>query len=267
LTGLLNVICNSEKRKGLLVLLSRSGPKTLDEIKQVLGVTTSGMLPQIRILEKEHLVERRGKEYGLTSLGNLVMTHYQPLEDTIRVLENQKIYWRDHDISAIPAEMRLRIHELKNLQIVESGVEDSFEPRQNLLENVTSSRRICSVSPVLYQHYPRLFSELAQNGREIAFVLTKKALLKIKEDHLPLLEEGLLHPNACIYMFDGDIRLAHVVTDSYFSLSLFLNNGIFDSTRDLVSRDPGSLGWGHDLFSAFMERSRRISSLSDISGR
>ena len=65
MADLLCTICYSQKRKNLLMLL-KDGPKSWEEIKASLHVTSTGMLPQIKILEDEKLICRKGKEYGLT---------------------------------------------------------------------------------------------------------------------------------------------------------------------------------------------------------
>jgi predicted transcriptional regulator len=53
--GLINFLVDSEKRKNLLLLL-RGNSKTLDEIREPLKVTSSGIIPQIRKMEERHLI-------------------------------------------------------------------------------------------------------------------------------------------------------------------------------------------------------------------
>ncbi|MDD5617348.1 MAG: DUF1724 domain-containing protein, partial [Candidatus Methanoperedens sp.] len=63
---------------------------------------------------------------------------------------------------------------------------------------------------------------------------------------------------ASLYISDVDIRLACVVTDVFFSISLFYKNGVFDSRKDLVSFDGSALAWGEELFNYYRERSQKI---------
>ena len=65
---LLNVISASDKRRNLLMLLN-SGPQEWDDIKRILKVTSTGMLPQIKILEEEHLIEQNGQKVFINSDG------------------------------------------------------------------------------------------------------------------------------------------------------------------------------------------------------
>jgi len=56
-TKLLDTLTFSEKRENLLILL-KEGPRTLEEIRAKLNVTSSGMIPLIRKLEERNLVQR-----------------------------------------------------------------------------------------------------------------------------------------------------------------------------------------------------------------
>ena len=70
MSDLLSVISASEKRRNLLILLN-SGPKEWDEIKNTLSVTSTGMLPQVKILEEERLIAS-GKNFSLTPMGRVL---------------------------------------------------------------------------------------------------------------------------------------------------------------------------------------------------
>jgi predicted transcriptional regulator len=52
-----------------------------------------------------------------------------------------------------------------------------------------------------------------------------------------------------------------VVTDTYFSISLFYNSGVFDSKNDVVSYDPSARIWGERIFAYYRDRSEKIESL------
>ena len=108
MSELLGVVTASEKRKGLLILL-RDGPKVWDEIKTELDVTASGMLPQIKILEDEGLIAKEGRKISLTDIGRLVVHHLGPFDTTLTVIDQQKKFWQDHDIEALPPDFFVRI--------------------------------------------------------------------------------------------------------------------------------------------------------------
>ena len=74
-----------------------------------------------------------------------------------------------------------------------------------------------------------------------------------------MLLEGLQYDNARLSVCDNDVRFAYIVTDIYFSLSLFTQNGIFDSIRDIVSYESSALRFGEDLFSYYLDKSCPVS--------
>ncbi len=257
LTG---IIFSSDKRKRLLLFL-KNGPRTWEEIKANLDVTSSGMLPQLHILENEGLIIRSGKEYRLSDLGKLIVYFMEPLVSTIESLDNNKKFWKEHNIGAIPFEMLTRFAELRNVSIIECSMEESFEPHAQFLHRIRQSASVKGISPLVHPRYPQFFLEGAKQGKNISLILTKNAFNKIRKEYSSHLEEGLQYPNAALYVYHGDIHFAFIVTESYFSLSLFFHNDVFDSKRDLISADPSALAWGNDLFSHYQSRSERITRL------
>ncbi|MFA4860403.1 helix-turn-helix transcriptional regulator [Methanoregula sp.] len=254
MSDLIAVVTTSEKRKRLLILL-RDGPRLWNEIQTQLNVTPSGMLPQIKILEDEGLIFKEGKQFHLTDLGRLVVFHLEPFDKTLKVIDQQKKFWQEHDIEAIPQEFFVRIGEIKNPQILEAGIEESFEPHNQFLEMILQSKKVAGLSPIVHPIYPRFFLTLAQEGHDVQLILTKGAYKKVKKEYYDMLLEALQYKNARLSIYEDDVRFAYIVTDIYFSMSLFMKNGIFDSTRDIVSNDPSAIRYGEDLFSHFLKKS------------
>lgn len=258
MAGLLSVIISSEKRRNLLLFL-KEGPRTWDQIKNELKVTATGMLPQIHILEKEDLVVREGRMCSLTDTGKLVAHHLEPFDRTIRVISQQRKFWREHDITAFPHEFFIRLGELQNLQILEAGVEESFEPHAQFLERIFHSERVAGVSPIVHPLYPKFFLSRAEEGRDIRLILTKRAFSRIRKDYQDMLLQGLEYRNAGLSVCEDDIRFANIVTDTHITMGFFLKNGIFDSSREVVSTEPSAIRWGMDLFSYYLNHSRPVS--------
>ncbi|MCK9593152.1 MAG: winged helix-turn-helix domain-containing protein [Methanoregula sp.] len=266
MSDLLAIVTTSEKRKKLLILLD-SGPQRWDEIKIQLNVTASGMLPQIKILEEKGLIIKEDKEYSLTDLGRLVVYYLEPFDKTLTVIEQQKKFWQDHDIEAFPRDFFFRIGDLKNPQIIEASTEESFEPHNQFLEMILRSKQVSGISPIVHPVYPKFFLSLAQDGREVQLILTKNAYGKIKKEYHHMLLEGLQFENARLSICEEDVRFAYIVTDIYFSMGLFLKNGIFDSKRDIVSNDPSAIMFGKDLFSYYLKKSHPVNKEGVYSGQ
>lgn len=257
MSNLLATVTTSEKRKNLLIQL-REGPQSWEEIKTHLNVTASGMLPQIKILEEEELIAKEGGLFQLTDTGYLVAHHLYTFDKTLTVIDQQKKFWQEHDLRALPQDFFVRLGDLTNPQIVEAGLEESFEPHAQFLEMILKSKKVAGISPIVHPIYPRFFLSLAQEGREVRLILSKNAFTKIKKEYYDLLFEGVQFENAHLLIYEDNMKFAYIVTEGYFCLSLFKKNGIFDSNRDLTSTDPSAIKWGEDLFSYFSERSRPV---------
>ncbi|KCZ70493.1 hypothetical protein ANME2D_02513, partial [Candidatus Methanoperedens nitroreducens] len=153
---LLDIITSSDKRKKILLLL-QDGPITLGEIRRTLNFNATGILPQIRILEERNLVRQEGKQYALTGIGQIVAKHLEPLVKTVQVIEQQEEFWREHDLTAIPFQLLMKISELGDTQIIESSIEELFEPHKEFLGNILESRRVMGISPIVHPVYPDFF--------------------------------------------------------------------------------------------------------------
>ena len=184
--------------------------------------------------------------------------HLEPFDTILTVIDQQKKFWQEHDIEALPPEFFVRIGEIKNPQIIEAGLEDSFEPHNQFLEMILQSKKVAGLSPLVHPIYPRFFLSLAKQGHEVNLILTKSAYKKIKKEYYDMLLEGLQYENARLSIYESDVRFAYIVTDIYFSMGLFMKNGIFDSTRDIVSNDPSAIRFGEDLFSHYLKMSRPV---------
>lgn len=258
---LLSVVALSEKRKNLLIYLLE-GPKALNEIKSSLKVTATGVLPQLRILQQRNLVfQREDKRYALTRLGTVVARHLFPLVKTLEVIERHENFWEEHSTEAVPMPLLLRIGELGNCELVENPPEHAYEPHREFLENLKRSTRVAGISPVFHPLYPEFFLRLAQNGVEVSLILTRRVFERVKEEYARTLNDFLNLKNADMYLYEGDIALACVATDVFFSLSLFYKDGTFDPHRDLISYDESALKWGMDLFNYYRKRSVKIEAL------
>jgi predicted transcriptional regulator len=257
---LLNVISASDKRRNLLILLNSSGPQEWDDVKRILNVTSTGMLPQIKILEEEHLIERDGRRFSLTPMGKVLTTHMEPLIKTMEIFDKNRKFWGEHNIGVLPLEILLHIGELGNYQIVENPDVEIFDVN-TFLKNISTSKVLKGISHTVHPRYPSFFLSLAKKGVETSLILTPGVYQVIKEKYRNLLEEWLECKNAHLYVPPDDIKFSFVVTDTYFSISLFYTSGVFDSKNDVVSFDPSAQKWGERIFSYYQKQSKKIESL------
>lgn len=255
---LLNVISASDKRRNLLILLN-SGPQEWDDIKRILNVTSTGMLPQIKILEEEHLIERDGRRFSLTPMGKVLATHLEPLLKTMEIFDRNRKFWGEHNLGVLPPELLLDIREIGNYQILETADEEIFGISE-FLNNIFRAKMIKGISHTVHPKFPDFFLNLAKKGVPMSLILTPGVFKIIREKYGDVLEEGLKYKTSTVYVSRKDIKFSYIITDSYFSLSLFYNNGVFDSKHDVVSYDTSALAWGERVFSCYLKDAEKIDS-------
>ncbi len=77
-----DLVFSSEKRKQILMQL-REGPKSMEEIVDILNVSPTSVYPQIKLLKEGHLLYREKDKYKLTLIGEAVAEKMQPFLDTL----------------------------------------------------------------------------------------------------------------------------------------------------------------------------------------
>ena len=259
-TKLLDILTFSEKRENLLILL-RDGPKSLEEIRSSLNVTSSGMIPQIRRLEERNLVHRVGKNYELSDMGMIVTNTLIPLVKTTEFIEKHEHFLNEHDMKAIPAHLLTRVFEFADSNLAESKISELYEPHKEFMKYIPDSRKFLGIAPVFHHSYPPLFLKLAESGRQVSIILTREVFEKVKKEYEVELSKFIELENGQLFISNEIIRLASAVMDNFFSMSLFFKKGGYDSQRELISSDKTAIKWGEELFYHFTANSKKVKNL------
>jgi len=213
-TDLINFLVNSEKRKNLLLLL-RGSSKTLDEIREPLKVTSSGIIPQIRKMEERHLIAQVNRKYELTEIGGVIADYYSNFEGIEKIFNNNIKFWDEHKISAIPGEFRLRLHELGNYETVRSTPTDIFKPHHEDLRNLTNSTLMKGLSPVMHPDYPRHICDMVEKGMHVSIIITDEILEILEKTYMEELKKCSGFKNICLSVCHEKIEFAFVATDRF----------------------------------------------------
>lgn len=246
-TSLLDLAFLSEKRTNLLLLLEE-GPKTADEIKKDLNVSSTSIMPQIKKLKEGSLILLgEGSKYRLSEVGEIVVEKMVPLLNTVRIFEENYDYWINHDFSGIPEHLLNRIDELGTYFLLEPDMNRLFEVPEEFKKNLLESRRIMIFFSFFHPLYLNLYSELVKKDAEVSFILTKPVLERMKNDYKKELSFLLESKKTKIYIYDKNLTFKSVVTERFCSLLLFDTRGKFDYQR-LISYDESALKWCENLF-------------------
>ncbi|MCQ1537247.1 winged helix-turn-helix domain-containing protein [Methanosarcina sp. KYL-1] len=254
---LLGTLFLSDKRKDLLLLLMEE-PRNIDEVKNILNVTSSAIMTQIKILISQGLIIHDDDLYKLSDIGKVVVKKMKPLLNTLGVFSENMDYWENHNISAIPVHLLDRIEDLGHCEFVEPDLDRMYETPQKIEENLIRSAHVKEVSSYFNPAYPSTYVELIRKGTDVSLIITKPVFERLKKEYGTALQEYLKRENAKIFVCDCPIRVASsVVTNRFMALSLFYKNGIYHN-HAMMSSEESALKWGEDLFLHYMKNSKEI---------
>lgn len=254
---LLGTLFLSDKRKDLLLLLMEE-TRNIDEIKNILNVTSSAIMTQIKILINQGLIIHEDDLYRLSDIGVVIVKKMNPLLNTLRVFSENKDYWENHNISAIPPHLLERIEELGHCEFVEPELDRMYETPKRIEEKLIRSTQVMEISSYFNPAYSSTYIELIKKGTKVCLIITKPIFERLKNEYSAVLQEYLTRENANIFVCNCPIKVASsVVTDRFIAISLFYKNGIFHN-HAMMSSEETALKWGEDLFLHYMKNSNLI---------
>jgi len=254
---LIDLLFMSQKRRDLMLLL-RNGGKTLEEIVDILDVTPTGMLPQIKKLKEEFLVVQDDKEYRLTSLAEVLVEKMKPLLDILEVIEEHKDFWQERDLSGLPPAFLERLNELKPYYLVNPDPNKIFETPAVYLENVEKSKNILHLSSIFHPVFPETFLRTENNDVEITLIVTKKIYERLKNDFKKELKFYLTQEKKRLFVCADEIKIAMLTKTEHFMMADFLTwKGAYDQER-VISFEPVPLKWAEDLILHYKEQAQEI---------
>ncbi len=257
--GLLSILTFSEKRKDILFLLEGK-PCTLSDIREYFNVTSPEISPRIKEMVKYNLIEKVDKHYHITPIGLAMVKHFRPFLEIIETIEKNESFWKEHYLGDIPQNMIDNLMELKNSELVSDSIENIYESHKTFTENISKSSFLKGVSSIFIPTYPDFVVGMAQRDVPTSLILTEKVFSKVRDEHREKLEYYLNASQTELFVV-ADVKVAFVVTDVFFSMSLFFNPDTYDPRDDLVGYDQSSLKWGSDLFDHYKGMSRQITSI------
>jgi predicted transcriptional regulator len=257
---LIDTIFFSDKRKNLLLLL-KDGPKTIEEIKTRLEVSSSPIMAQIRILLKEGLLVQEGDSYELSLKGKLIVPKMEPLLSIFQVFDENHDYWARQNLRTLPLHLLERIGELGSCKEFVPEKTHIFDYPPEIMDPLYKSKTVMEISSFFRPGYPSLYLDLAKRGIEVSLILERPIYERLVSDFREEVEEFLNLKNTSIFVCDNKIELASsIVTDRFISLSMISKEGRYYN-HEMVSFEKSALLWGHDLFNYYKDLSEQITQI------
>ncbi len=255
---LTDVVFRSQKRRDLLLLLGEE-PRTMEEIKTLLDVSPTAILPQIKRLTDSDLVIQKNGSYELTDMGDQVFKKVQSLVNVLTLLERDN-YWIEHDLSGIPQYLLDRIGDLKDCKLVEADPSQIFEPSTELLNFFSSSRYLMVFSSFYRPEFLPLYTKLGRMESKVTLIFTESVLEKILHNYEKKIRKLATLQNTELFVCNDGVKLAELmVSDRGMMISLFDSNGRFYHNYMSCS-EPEAVNWARELFEFYKSRAWQIES-------
>ncbi|MGB4162200.1 MAG: winged helix-turn-helix domain-containing protein [Methanosarcina flavescens] len=259
---LIDVVFRSQKRIDLILLLGEE-PRTMEEIKTLLEVSPTAILPQIKRLTDSDIVIQKNSSYELTDMGEQVFKKVQSLVNVLTLLERDN-YWIEHDLCGIPQYLLDRIGDLKDCKLVEADPSQIFEPRTELLNFFSSSRFLMVFSSFYRPEFLPLYTKLGRLESEVTLIFTESVLEKFLYNYERKIRKLSTMKNAELFVCNDGVKLAELmVSDRGMMISLFDSNGRFYHNYMSCS-EPEAVNWAKELFEFYKSRAWRIDSEKSI---
>jgi predicted transcriptional regulator len=254
---LIDLLFMSQKRRDLLLLL-KNGGRTIEEIVDILNVTPTGMLPQIKKLKEEFLVIQDEREYRLTPLAEILVEKMRPLLDTLEIIEEHEIFWQERDLSDLSPAFLERLNELKPYSLVKPDPDKIFETSRVFLKNIEKSKNILSLSSIFHPALPEIFLRTEDKNIEISLIITKRIYERLKNDFEEELKSYLARKNRQLFVCADEMKIAMLTKTELFMMADFLTwKGDYDQ-ESIVAFEPASLKWAEELILHYKGQAQEI---------
>jgi predicted transcriptional regulator len=242
----------------LLTLLHHTA--SLSRLRDVTGSTSQALIPKIRGLERQGLIEAVNYEYHLTPLGGVVAMNVEGFVQLVGGIDQHHTFFTDHDLSDLPALFLQNIGALYNSEPKQDTTTDMFYVYSHYLEILKDAEYIHGISSVASPGLAQFIAEKVVTGIPVELVVNREVVTLLTKEPYASNMQGLAgYTNFCVWVTGEKLRVGLTVTDKYLSLGLFKKDtDLYDSSADIFSSDPEAVGWGESLFRYYKGRSKRL---------
>ena len=233
----------------ILLSLNESSRK-LSQLREITGSTSQAIIPKLRKLEADHLIETKEHEYYLTQTGKVVASRLSDSFATVGTINKFKHFWSGHYLEGIPCSHLKKIGCLYESEVLNDKGTKILNVYNNQLKMIKEAGYIHGVSSVVTEGYAESISERVKEGIPIELIIPLHIADELKQSpYLEKIDALKDYENFKLMVIDEDIKAGLIVTDKRLSLSLYKKDGVeYDITTGLFSLDPKGIEWGERLF-------------------
>ncbi len=245
----LQAIYRSRLLTEILLSLNESSRK-LPQLREITGSTSQAIIPKLRKLEEDHLIETKEREYCLTPIGKIVASGVADSFATFGTINKFKYFWSKHYMEGIPTSLLKEIGCLYNSKVIYDRRTKILNVYSNQLKTIKEADHIYGISSVITEGYADSISERVKEGVPVKLIVPLHVAEELKQSpYTEKLEVLKSYKNFQLISKNEGLKMGLIVTDKCLALSLHKKSGIeYDITTGLFSSDPKAIEWGERLF-------------------
>ena len=251
----------SSRLKVQVLLTLNQGNASLAHLRAVTGSTSQALIPKIRTLESQVLVEAVNYEYHLTPLGKVVAVNVQDYVMLVGGIARYTGFWASHDLSGLPQEFLKTLGDLHEGEVKSDTTTDMFFVYSHYLEILKDAKYIHGISSVASPGLASFLAEKVADGVPVELVVNEEVISLLMQDpYASNMKELAGFSNFVIWVTAEPLHLGLTVTDRHLSMGLYhKDQKLYDSASDLFSEDPDAVAWAERLFQYYKNHSEQLS--------
>jgi predicted transcriptional regulator len=233
----------------ILLSLNEESRK-LSQLREVTGSTSQALIPKLRKLEADHLIETKEHKYFLTSAGKIVASGVADSFVTFWTINKFKHFWLKHYLEGIPSPLLKEIGCLYESEILKDKGMKILNVYNNQLKMIKEADHIYGISSVVTEGYADAISERVKEGISIELIVPFHVAEELKQSpYVEKLAALKSYKNFKLMLMNEDIKVGLIVTDTRLALSLYKKEGVeYDISTGLFSSDSKAIEWGERVF-------------------
>lgn len=255
----LKSIYRSRLQTQILLSLGK-GKKTLSQLREITGSTSQALIPKIRKLEANQLVDMEGYSYRLTPIGKILTAKMQDSISAFGAISKFKNFLSNHHLEGIPEPLLKDIGELYNAEIIRDTSEDVNKVFSNYFRYLREAKQLFVVSSMTSPELIDAVIERLAQGIPVEVVITSEVFEKVdKEPYIEKYYEMIQFSNLKLMVTEEYVRVGFTVTEKFLSMGLYKKDGmLYDMSEELFSFDKTAIEWGQKFYQYYKDRSVMI---------
>ncbi|MCC4770803.1 DUF1724 domain-containing protein [Methanosarcina sp. DH2] len=228
------------------ILLSlNEGSRKLSQLREITGSTSQALIPKLRKIEADHLIETKEHEYFLTSAGKIVASGIADSFVTFWTINKFKHFWLRHYLEGIPSPLLKEIGCLYESEVLKDRGMKILNVYNNQLKMIKEADHIYGISSVVTEGYADAISERVKEGVPVELIVPLHVAEELKRSpYLEKIEALKNYENFKLMAMNEDIKVGLIVTDKRLSLNLYKKEGVeYDISTGLFSSDSKAIEW------------------------